>query len=368
MIEVEIIQDPSYEQLVYYWQQLSGGASGAIFINEPWIFPWFKQISQYHSPQLLLIKDQGLLAVAVLHQQLVWHQRVFRRKFIYLNEMPLSGNNMVVEYNGLLCRDGFEGVAWNALCKWLVHNPDWHEIRLSALDFLNLEAVKSATKNHSLIISDLEIQNAPLIQFDQHSDWIEVERFHFSANRLYQIRRCLRLYEKKSGRIKLSVANSPAGRANSWAELERLHNQYWHKKGKQGSFANSKWKAFHESIDASYVQLVTIMSGVELIGVLYNLQLNGRVYNIQSGFSLSQDNKYKPGYLSHYLCAKYNYEMGASSYEFLGGGEHYKTSLAKHTHKLAWIRIRNPAKSYKLEDLIARIYRACISRFIFLRS
>jgi len=359
MAEVEIIQNPSYEQVMAYWRQLSGVSRAAIFIKEPWVSPWYKLISQHHSPQLILIKNPELVAIAILHRQVVWLRHVFRRQHIFLNEMPLFGNNMVIEYNGLLCRDGHEAMAWSVLCEWLAQKSDWHELRLNTLDNVNFAAALAGAKQQSLIVHDIETQTAPLIKFNEHSDWAALESVHFSANRLYQIRRCIKLYEKNTGSIELSVAKSSLDRAHAWSELERLHSHYWQGKGKAGSFSNPQWKAFHESIDAAYVQLVSIKAGTELIGVLYNLEYQGRIYNIQSGFVYPQDNKYKPGLLSHYLCAKYNYELKANSYEFLGGGEHYKRSIAKHTHELAWVRIRNPAKSYWFENLVAKLYRNC---------
>ena len=124
----------------------------------------------------------------------------------------------------------------------------------------------------------------------------------------------------------------------------------WSARGEVGAFASTRWRDFHTRLVASAfpvggVQLARVSAGDQVIGLLYNLVERGRVAFYQSGFRYEDDNRLKPGQLTHALVVQACLEQGHDVYDFLAGGpegERYKASLATDTSRLAWCVVRRP--------------------------
>ncbi len=146
-----------------------------------------------------------------------------------------------------------------------------------------------------------------------------------------------------------------------FAELKRLHQDYWQKKGFKGSFANQNWEAFHkkiicENFSSGYVQLLKITVGGQTLGVIYSLVSAGRVNMIQTGFRYDLHPKAKPGYVAHYLAIQYNLDKGMLCYDFLAGEARYKNSLANaFPQQQHWVVQRRKFR-FILEDLLRKLY------------
>jgi CelD/BcsL family acetyltransferase involved in cellulose biosynthesis len=84
-------------------------------------------------------------------------------------------------------------------------------------------------------------------------------------------------------------------------------------------------------------------AGGETFGMLYNFVQSGVVYFYQSGFLYEDDNRAKPGLLTHALVIQSCLDQGFERYDFLASDpleSRYKASLSTDEAPLAWTAFR----------------------------
>jgi CelD/BcsL family acetyltransferase involved in cellulose biosynthesis len=162
-----------------------------------------------------------------------------------------------------------------------------------------------------------------------------------SSNARYQLRRSQRALAAR-GKLRLERAETPA-QAQAWlAALIELHQASWRQRGKPGAFADPFMRRFHETLLARAmprheVDLLRLSVGDDPVGYLYNLQSCGQVFAYQSGLAHQIDSPHeKPGLTLHALAIQRALEEGTRVYDFLGGDNRYKLSLASGTRPLVW--------------------------------
>jgi CelD/BcsL family acetyltransferase involved in cellulose biosynthesis len=82
---------------------------------------------------------------------------------------------------------------------------------------------------------------------------------------------------------------------------------------------------------------------------LYQFRHKGHVYSYQSGFHYERDNRLKPGLVSHRLAIEHSLSAGDAVYDFLGGDDRYKRSLATHGGQLFWLTLQKRRLVFSLE-------------------
>ena len=74
------------------------------------------------------------------------------------------------------------------------------------------------------------------------------------------------------------------------------------------------------------------------------------------------DNRARPGIVSHILAADYYAEQGYDTYDLLGGGDHYKSTLAQEGDTLASLCVTRPTLKTRgrtaLKALVSGLRRA----------
>ena len=178
-----------------------------------------------------------------------------------------------------------------------------------------------------------------------------------SANTRAQVRRSMRRYEA-IGPLAIARADDPL-QAREWlAELIDLHAATWRARGEPGAFADARILAFHHELldrgaPRQEVDLLRITAGDSVIGLLYNMRRAGRVLAYQSGLAYDPDQpQLKPGLTCHTLAAQWYRAQGAATYDFLGGGDRYKLSLATHVDELHWLSL---APTWSPRAIAARV-------------
>lgn len=165
-----------------------------------------------------------------------------------------------------------------------------------------------------------------------------------SSNARYQLRRSQRAMAAR-GPLRLERAETLA-QAQAWlAALIELHQASWRQRGKPGAFADPFMRRFHETLLARAmprheVDLLRLSVGDDPVGYLYNFQSRGQVFAYQSGLPHQIDSPHeKPGLTLHALAIQRALEEGARVYDFLGGDDRYKLSLANATRPQVWAEL-----------------------------
>jgi len=168
-----------------------------------------------------------------------------------------------------------------------------------------------------------------------------------SANARQQIRRSGRFYAA-IGPLELDVAADAAQGLAFFDALDALHTRSWQARGKPGAFATPFLQRFHRTLIATgvpraEVELLRIRAGGTVVGLLYNLRLGGQVHAYQSGFDHEGGGRHgKPGLTSHALAIGRAARQGDAVYDFLGGADRYKLSLATGQVPLLWAELVRP--------------------------
>jgi CelD/BcsL family acetyltransferase involved in cellulose biosynthesis len=167
-----------------------------------------------------------------------------------------------------------------------------------------------------------------------------------NANTRQQIRRARRLYGERGCVAIASVEGEPARRA-ALAELVTLHQARWQARGAAGSFASPVFRRLVEELvehggPAGDVEILRATAGDRTIGVLLNLLSEGEAANYLGAFRPEDDNRLKPGLVTHALAIEHHLARGSRVYDLLAGDARYKASLAAPRDDMIWLSIRPP--------------------------
>jgi CelD/BcsL family acetyltransferase involved in cellulose biosynthesis len=182
-----------------------------------------------------------------------------------------------------------------------------------------------------------------------------------SANTRQQIRRSIRLYERR-GPLTATRARDAHEALAFLDELKILHQRYWTGRGEPGGFAYPFFERFQRRLIATSLadgalELVRIACGPAAIGYVYNLVHAGRVMAYQTGIDYEDDAKLKPGLVSHALCIQMHLDEGAEVYDFMAGAARYKASMATRGPDMVYCVLERPTLPLRLEQALRGLRR-----------
>lgn len=178
-----------------------------------------------------------------------------------------------------------------------------------------------------------------------------------SANTRQQIQRSHRAYAAR-GPLRAEVAATAAEALAFFDGMLPLHEATWQARGKPGAFATPFLQRFHRALIAEAtprgeVRMTRVRAGDAVVGVLYNLRRGGRVLAYQSGLDHAGAGRHqKPGLTSHALAIGHALAAGEAVYDFLGGADRYKLSLASDSAPLWWAELVRP---WSWRGVVARL-------------
>lgn len=167
-----------------------------------------------------------------------------------------------------------------------------------------------------------------------------------SRNTRQQLRRSDRAYAAR-GALRIEAAGTAGQALEFLGALIALHTATWNARGKPGAFATDPVRRFHAALIRGGVpgeaELLRVTAGSAVVGYLYNLVRGGRACAYQSGFDYPGAVPHgRPGLTCHHLAIEAHRARGGVSYDFLGGADRYKRSLANAERTLHWLSIAPP--------------------------
>jgi CelD/BcsL family acetyltransferase involved in cellulose biosynthesis len=329
----------------------------SFFLSPAWVESWLQTFGETLRPRLLVFEDAGVvLGACLLTVNTEWKGPIPVRR-MYLNtagERP----TLFVEWNALLCRPGAEGVVTAALADYLGRQR-WNEFCANGISesaFGVIERALAGVPQAALWSVDYYVDLARLRATGE--DYVRV----LSRNTRDQLKRSLKLYEA-IGPLRVTAATDSTTAIAMLAEMVELHQATWISRGQRGAFASPRILEFHHRLirrAPGAVQLLRVTAGDEVIGVLHYFVERGRVYFYQAGLRYRDDNRYKPGFVTHALAIRYWQEHGLDEYDFLAGEEfdvRYKKSLSTDTRRLGWIVFRRPGLRLATIAFLRRLKR-----------
>jgi len=367
-IQIELKRSGDLSSLGDDWQALERRAEHSWFQSWDWIGCWLAELEPVVRPDVLVARDDDRivgLALMTRHRQ-TRHSVITSRGF-YLHETgDPQFDAITMEYNGFLVqRDRSEEIVRAFLGYLADAVTDCDEFYLGGVG-TSYERLAADTELTVYCRSRSHCHFVDLAVLGAH------ERGSFpylSANTRSQLRRAIRLYEKR-GPLSVELPPDIDTALHFWGELIELHQSYWRKRGQPGAFSNPFFEALHRRLiishfDDSKVQLLRFSAGGEPLGYLYNFVDQGHVYNYQSGFRYEPDNKLKVGLVTHAFAIQHFADNGYAIYDFMAGDSQYKRSFATGQSELVWLVLQRPLVRFRLEHLVrkarSRLSASCLA-------
>ncbi len=351
-----LIPAPDHAALAARWRALEARAGGPFFLSWTWIGTWAAALDR--PPLLLAVTDGDGRDVALgLFVRTDERRHGLRVRQMRLHDTGEAARDAVtVEYNTLLCAPGMEAACWRAALRALSAHGGWDETIVSGatdetvalLSALGLAVHRRAETTSAHV--DLAALRARGVT--------DAEGYvaTLGKNTRQQIRRSLRLYAER-GPLALEPQDDVE---RFFAELGEHHEAKWRAAGSAGATANAAYMAFHRrmierALPDGAVELLRASAGGEGFGWLYNFVHRGRVLFYLSGFRAEEDNRLKPGLVTHALAVERHLGGGADVYDFMGGTNRYKTSLGQPGTGMAAVALQRRVPVLMLEGAARRM-------------
>lgn len=354
MIDVVIEPLKSSLNLEPVWRELEARADAPFFLTWNWMGPWLATVEETPFLMTAWAGDRRVgLAFLMLANQRRHHW--LSVPTVFLNRTGDEARDVVtIEFNDVLAERGLEQDVRRAVLARLTSCDRLGSRRYAAiawygaLDALTADFDRSAlpwrvTQSTGSAFVDL---NAVRTSGRPYLD-------HLSSSTRRQIRRTMALYEER-GALELEAARDVDEALHFFDLAGELHQQRWRARGKPGAFAFPFYVAFHRQVirrglPRGAIELVRVRVGTVPIGYLYNFIHEGHVYYYFSGFRYEDDNKIRPGLITHVLCIERHIKLGNTVYDFMGGNERYKRSLGCGGPDMIGVVLEHPRPLLKLE-------------------
>lgn len=340
MVRITLSRPPDLAAVADCWQSLEAQAGLSFFQSWSWVGCLAGE--RFSHPVLLAAEaEERIVALALFNRR----RRLLSRPTLHLGESGDGAlDSVFVEHNGPILRHGCEALLPDLLAAALraPGSAPWGGCRL-VLRGVG-DAVLQAAAAAGGAVRRLQTRLAPLVDLAALRQAGRPFLESLSANTRYQLRRSARSYAA-CGPVTLRRAASVA---EAWEMLDRLavlHQAIWTQRGQPGAFARPVFRRFHRNLLARAVprgeaDLLCIAAGSRVIGYLYNFHFRGRVLAYQSGFDYASAGPHeKPGLTCHQAAIGAALAEGMDCYDFLGGEQRYKSSLAGAAVPLHWFEM-----------------------------
>lgn len=355
-------------ELERLWRDLEDRADGSFFTSWTWIGAWLSTMRADETlPDMSLLVARSGETIAGLALIGSTQSGTFLKpgtvRALHQSGVP-EDDAIFIEYNDFLLDRRYAGPARAAMLRAIRDDgARWREWRLNGVVPDMLRAVAQQGLAHR-VVSDRVCPWVDLTKLPPgRSGYLAI----LSRNTRQQVQRSLRLYEAE-GDLTISAARDTQDANVILAELQALHLQSWRaREGHDGAFGAPRFVRFAArlvsmGISDGTVQLLRATAGGHPIGYLLNFIHRGHVYAYQSGFAYRDDNRFRPGLVTHTLAILQAREQGLRGYHFMAGEGRYKSSLANADEHLLWMTLRHDDLLSRAEDA-ARALKARVSAF-----
>ncbi|MGI1678184.1 MAG: GNAT family N-acetyltransferase [Cellvibrionaceae bacterium] len=326
-------------RIMEYWQALTETCPHHYFQSMGWVKTWVKSLRNYSDNDIdvygfFLFDDNSPVVGFLFGKNSIRKLKLLpSRLFIFYGVGVSEIDKLTPEYNDVLIKPGVEFSLDKLLASEVLGSFDQYRMHGISDEcyqriepsFPNYELKGRSVKSYCVDLDVLRKESKPYINV-------------LSKNKRQQVRRSIKAYEE-SGEVSLEIADSVDVAHTMLIELSKLHEATWSERGKGGAFSNEYFTKFHNDLiqkrfGSGEILLCKISTPEKIIGYLYGFVYKDEFLFYQNGFSYESDNKFKPGFVSHYYLINYFMENNLKTYDFLEGDAGYKQSLSNHSRDM----------------------------------
>jgi Acetyltransferase (GNAT) domain len=336
-----------WPELVTVWSALAEACEHASFFLMPEaVGAWLDVFGPRVQPSILLFRnDEGTVVGAVVLVRRTVRKGPYAIRRIYLNTAGEDeADSACIEFNGLLCRSGYEPAVARALREHIDREP-WDELAAPGLlDGASLHALRTAFIGAHAVVQTTRSYYVSLADV-RHSGKDVVDML--AARERTRYRQNVRKYAAL-GELVLDEATTTVEALEFLAELARLHQKTWTSRGAAGSFASQAFSDYHRALvercfPLGWIQLLRLRAGATTIGYQYSFVFRGRSYFYQCGYDYDVVDKTAPGVIVHTFAIRHAAERGLVDYDFMAGDMEYKRRFATSSRAMHWVSWRAPS-------------------------
>lgn len=362
-IRIDLSPLPPLDVLASIWRDLEARADRSFFLSWTWIGAWLATIDC--RPDLLMARvDDEIVGLALVHARLKTRHRLLPVWTLFLHQTGDDAEDVItIEYNDVLADRRHQHGVRDACLRFLMDHGDCGgrevgEVLLGGFE----ETLRGAVEGLGRPVQERAAAGSAFVDLGllRSSGQTFLESLKPSTAR--RIRRSMALYETRAP-LTLKAAEGVGDALDLFDSLGEFHQLRWTARGRPGAFAYPFYVAFHRRLIESalpmgQVELVRISAGGEPIGYLYNFLDRGRVYYYLSGFRFEDDNRLKPGLVSHALCIERHRAGGMDIYDFMAGDQRYKLELGQAGPRIVSLAVQRPNWMLAAERPLRRLKRA----------
>jgi hypothetical protein len=345
-----------WPELATAWSALAGACEHASFFLMPEaVGAWLDVFGPRLQPSILLFRDveRSVVGAAILVRRTV-RKGPYAIRRVYLNTAGEDdADSACIEFNGLVCRPGFELAVARALRTHIDREP-WDELAAPGLlDGASLRGLRAAFADAHVVAQSTRSHYVSLGEVRRSGKDV-VERL--AARERTRYRQNVRKYSAL-GELALDEATTTAEALEFLAELARLHQKKWMSRGEAGSFASQVFCDYHRTLiercfPLGWIQLLRLRAGATTIGYQYSFVFGGRSYFYQCGYDYELAEKTAPGVIVHTFAIRHAAECGLSEYDFMAGDMEYKRRFATDSRAMHWVSWRAPSLKMRSFQLV----------------
>ena len=351
------------------WQDLEHRLGNTGLTNSwPWIKTWLDHYSDTVQPTFAFGKLDNRLIGAALITQATPRICGIPIPSVYLGTAgEPTQETTFVECNQLLVAPEHLDTFAVALLQALWQQFRWSQLRLEGFVPQHADALMRSGTKIGLLFRIKEERRTPAFdlqkaQADGYQDIISA----LGKNTRYNIRRSIRLFESQFGPQHIEWAETREQAKDILRELIELHQKRWQRVNAPGAFHTERVRRYHgDLIDAlslwpqGSLMVLRLKYGKTTIGCLFNfIDADGHILTYKSGLPLFEDNRLKPGLVTHVVCMQeckrrslleeeqhrqralseevYSQPPLLKNYDFLAGENIYKEQLSNTESNLTW--------------------------------
>jgi hypothetical protein len=382
VVVIELVPFSKRDEAARSWQKLEQDIKNIGLTHSwDWIKTWLDNYSDIVEPIFAFGKCHDQLIGAALitrATQRIWGIPI---SLIFLGTTGESREfSMYVENNRLLVAPENLDAFAQSLIHTLKEQFAWSALWLNGFVPEHAEALMSAGASVRLPFS-VEQRRCPAFDFQKAADASYTDIISaLGKNTRYNIRRSLRLFESDFGLQQIDWAETEEQAKDILRELINMHQKRWQRVNKPGSFRTDRVRRFHEDLISMLglwpkgsLIVFRLKYGNTTIGCLFNfVDKNGHVLSYKSGFPLFEDNRLKPGLVTHAVCmtqcwhrglverelsrqsshtGEEKKKWGLAKYDFLVGEALYKDWLSNTEGSLTWATAQRGPRLWLIEKV-----------------
>jgi hypothetical protein len=318
------------------WRALEAEAGSApLACSWPWTETWLRHYGDVvHHRFAIGEGDLAESGIALLTDE-VRHRGPLRRCVVHIGTAgEPRGEGVYVERNGILAGPGQELSFVQALVQHL-HAEGWDRLELDGFRPDHAAWVLAAEPR-------LGIRREPCPVFDlrEASGGLDAVLDLLDPGPRRRVRRSLR----GLGDLTCEWAATPSRALDVFDELVELNRARWRREGRPSAFDRERFRGFHRALVARVASASAVLFRVRAeertIGCLYALIDGKDVLFYQGGFASFDDNRLRPGMVTHALLIAACAERGFRLYDMLAGEARYKRELSTTERQLVWAEAR----------------------------